>query len=182
MASPLTHLAVGFSLFHLARPRFPELTGFWQTLVLLCGALGAAVVVDSDFLLGALHHDLAGFHNQQSHSLCVALIAGIGVGVLGRVLTRSGLRRWITLGVAGALSHVLIDFLTIGRGLQLFWPLTDARFASSVPLFNGLRWSEGIWSASHLVTLANEIPIVAALLWLVHRYAGSHKVDHIGEG
>ncbi|MBL7077173.1 MAG: metal-dependent hydrolase [Kiritimatiellae bacterium] len=182
MASPLTHIAVGYSLFRLARPRFPELTGAWKTVVLFCGALGVAVFVDADAVLGVLHHDLANYHNQQSHSLCAAAVVGIGVGLLGRALTGSGLGRWLTLGLAGTLSHVLIDFLTIGRGVQLFWPVTDARFASPLPLFYGLRWSEGVWSTSHLVTLANEIPIVAALLWQVHRKATRRAVKEVAKG
>jgi len=182
MASPLTHIAVGYSLFRIARPRFSELTGKCKTLVLLCGGLGAAVVVDADAALGVLHHDLASYHNQQSHSLLAAIIAGIGVGYLGRTLTGCDLRRWLVLGLAGALSHVLIDFLTIGRGVQLLWPFTSARFASSFPLFYGLRWSEGIWSTSHLVTLANEVPILVGLLWLVRRAAGPHEGNGVGEG
>jgi len=182
MASPLTHIVAGYSLFRIARCRFPELTGSWRTLVLFCGALGAATVVDVDFVAGIVHHNLSGYHNQQSHSLCAALIAGAGIGVLGRVLTGRQLGRWLLLGLAGTLSHVLIDFLTIGRGVQLFWPLTDTRFACPVPLFYGLRWSEGIWSTSHLATLANEVPIVAALLWLVcTQYAGPNVGNHIGK-
>ncbi len=180
MASPLTHLAVGTSLFLMARPRFPGMSGTWKRAVLLCGALGAAVVMDADALLGILHGNLAGYHNQQSHSLVAAIAIGVGAGLLGRALTGSGLCRWLSLGLAGAFSHVLIDFLTIGRGVLLFWPITDARFTSPLPLFYGLRWSEGIVSTSHLIMLANEIPILAGLLWLV-RIARAHEHDGISE-
>jgi inner membrane protein len=161
---------------------FTELTGARKSLVLFCGALGAATVIDMDFVLGMLHHDLAGYHNQQSHSLCAAVLVGIGVGVLGRLMTGAGTKRWLALGLAATLSHVLIDFLTIGRGVQLLWPLTEDRFTSPVPLFYGLRWSEGVWSSSHLLTLANEGPIVAALLWLTQQKLSRHAIKHIGEG
>ncbi|MDP6631467.1 MAG: metal-dependent hydrolase [Kiritimatiellia bacterium] len=182
MASPLTHIAVGYVLFRIANQYFTELTGTVKRLILICGALGAATVVDMDFVLGMLHHDLAGYHNQQSHSLCAAVVVGIGVGVLGRLLTGHRMRRWLTLGLVATLSHILIDFLTIGRGVQLLWPLTEARFTSPIPLFYGLRWSEGVWSSSHLLTLANEGPIIAALLWLTQQKLSRHAVEHIGEG
>ncbi len=182
MASPLTHITVGYSLFCIARPHFPELKGTCSKFVLFCGAMGAAVAVDVDAVLGILHHDLAGYHNQQSHSLFAALVVGAGVGLLGRVLTGRGLRPWLVLGLIGALSHVLIDFLTIGRGVQLLWPFTDARLSSPLPFFYGLRWSEGVWSASHLVTLANEVPIAAGVLLLTHRKTTRQNSERILKG
>ncbi len=182
MASPLTHAAVGYALFRIARSHLAGLTAGWRTFVLLCGSLGAAVIVDADAVMGILYHDLAGYHNQQSHSLCAALAVGAGVGLTGRALTGRGLRPWLALGLMGALSHVLIDFLTIGRGIQLLWPFTDARFSSPLPLFYGLRWSEGVWSASHLVTLANEVPIAAGVLLLVHRKTARQNSERILKG
>lgn len=169
MASPLTHMVVGYALFRTALPRFPELAIGKKAILLLAAAVVGAMLADADAVAGVIHHDLGTYHNQFSHSLGMAVAAGLAAGLAGRLITGFGLGRWITLGLAAYLSHVLIDFATLGRGVQLFWPLTNQRYTSPVPLFCGLHWSEGLWSVDHLITLANEIPIMAAMLWLTHR-------------
>ena len=36
-----------------------------------------------------------------------------------------------------------MDFFTVGRGVNPFWPFSLERFASPVPVFYGLHWSYG---------------------------------------
>ncbi|NIV75262.1 MAG: hypothetical protein GWN37_10615, partial [Gammaproteobacteria bacterium] len=35
--------------------------------------------------------------------------------------------------------HVLLDYLTVGRGVMLLWPLSAERFAPPIYLFYGLH-------------------------------------------
>ena len=52
--------------------------------------------------------------------------------------------------------HLIMDSLTGGDGVMLFWPFSDARIGSPVRLFFGLQWSSGLWSRDHLLTLVSE--------------------------
>jgi len=79
-----------------------------------------------------------------SHSLFVNLaIAAAGVVLLGSwPPVRKALGGWpVLLGAAAALlSHLLLDtFYNHGRGLAMFWPLSDARLALPMPWFSTLE-------------------------------------------
>lgn len=101
----------------------------WATLIAFAVL---ATLPDADLLMLALglpDHGAVG-HRGASHSLVVAVVAGL-VGVL--VARRIG---WPPLrtGVAAALavaSHGLLDTLgNGGRGIPLLWPLSNARFVA----------------------------------------------------
>jgi hypothetical protein len=49
-----------------------------------------------------------------------------------------------------------MDALTAERGVMMFWPLTDARFASPIKIFYGLQWGLGWFSVWHLWTVFTE--------------------------
>ena len=61
-----------------------------------------------------------------------------------------------------------MDFFTIGRGVMVFWPLSLERFASPVPLFYGLHWSDGYLSERHLITLVTELGFLFLLGIVMH--------------
>jgi inner membrane protein len=138
-------------------------------------AVGLSLLPDVDAVVGIAAGDLGRFHNNLTHSLFVALgvalIAG-GLASLGRHLplwlarlaeSMPGFGRafWLALVCYGA--HVALDWMTYGKGVMAFWPLTDRRFSSPITVFYGLRWSEGIWSSHHLVTVLTELGIVGAV-------------------
>ena len=47
---------------------------------------------------------------------------------------------------------------------MLFWPITRQRYMAPFFPFFGLRWSEGLFSLVHLITLANELIFMAIVL------------------
>ena len=49
-----------------------------------------------------------------------------------------------------------MDALTAGRGVMMFWPLTETRFVSPITIFIGLHWGEGWLSIWHLWTILTE--------------------------
>lgn len=169
MPSPVTHLAAGYALFHAARPRFPELGRRWISFLFLGAVLTLSMLPDMDAVVGILRSDLGRYHNQFTHSAVMALGAGLLTGGAGWLCFRRGAGRWFLLGCAAYGLHVALDFVTIGRGVRLLWPWTDRRFLCPVPIFYGLHWSDGLLSPKHLVTLANEIPIAAMLVWWARR-------------
>ena len=57
-----------------------------------------------------------------------------------------------------------MDWMTYGKGVMALWPLTERRFSFPITLFYGLRWSEGIWSLHHLLTVLTELGTVAAVV------------------
>lgn len=132
------------------------------------GFLGASLLPDLDAVPGVLTGDLHSFHNQEMHSFA----AGLAFALLFAFLF--GRRRrvhfsvpvfWITL--ISHTFHLLMDAVTYGRGLRLFWPIHSGRFPPPVEVFGGLRWSEGIWYAGHWITVIEELAFAAILLGLV---------------
>lgn len=73
-------------------------------------------------------------------------------------LTRSSFAFWYLSLFVSYASHVILDFFTYSeRGMMLLWPIDSARYESDVTLFYGVRWSEGLISYHHLVTLISEM-------------------------
>jgi inner membrane protein len=170
MPSPIAHTAAGYVMFQVARRYWPARpnTPAPRTLTLLVGALAFSMLPDLDAVLGILVGDLGRFHNQGLHSLLVGCLIAIVVGIVARVSGRRDALAWSLLALAGFSAHVMMDFFTRGRGVMLFWPLTDERFLSPFSLFYGLRWSHGLVSASHLWTIFTEGVFSAGMALLVH--------------
>lgn len=125
-----------------------------------------AMLPDFDALLGLLAGDIGRYHNNGTHSLVV----GLGVSLL--VAAYLGLRRkasflpWFLVLLISYESHVILDYFTFGgRGVMLFWPIIAERFLPPFTLFHGVRWSAGVYSAEHLLTVVSEL-IIAGLILL----------------
>jgi inner membrane protein len=99
----------------------------WATLVVFAVL---AMLPDADLLMLALglpDHGAVG-HRGASHSLMVAVVAGLIAALVARRIGWPPLRTGIAATLAVA-SHGLLDTLgNGGRGIPLFWPLSNARF------------------------------------------------------
>ncbi len=138
--------------------------------------LGTAAIFsmlpDLDVLLGLFFGDLSAYHNQATHSLLFGLAACIvGTVVLRPILSGWRYRRISILLAACYGTHLLLDWLTFGRGLKLFWPFLHTRYASPIPFFYGVRYSEGLFSGYHLITITTELAFIAAV-YLIYRLQG----------
>src|SRR6185369_11303594 len=133
MAS-FAHFAVGMMAGRLqcgGRKRAPgtRTTAAGRRLAILAFAL-LALLPDADLILvalGASDGPVIG-HRGGSHSLVTALALGIAAGLLARRIGWSALRTAaaVTLAVG---SHGILDaFGQGGRGIPLFWPLSEHRF------------------------------------------------------
>lgn len=129
-----------------------------QQPLLLSILLLWALLPDLDAIPGFLAGDLGRFHNNITHSLTAAFTLSILPALILWQLARSSFLSWyFTLSICYA-SHIFLDFITHSqRGLLLFWPFDLRRVESGVTLFYGVRWSEGLISSHHLVTLISEL-------------------------
>jgi membrane-bound metal-dependent hydrolase YbcI (DUF457 family) len=130
-------------------------------------AAGLSLLPDIDSVAGFLLRDFGRFHNNGSHSLLIGLAVASAVGGLAWWVKRSGFVDWFTLVLLCYQFHIILDYFTVGRGVMLLWPLSSARFQSSVKLFYGLHWSDGIMSVNHVWTLLNELGFVVLAVFVM---------------
>lgn len=125
---------------------------------------------DLDFVVALFTRDIYGYHNQASHSIWVGLVVCLlATACMHRWLQGIGpARLFVVLSLCYQL-HLVMDWMTRGRGVMLFWPFTSERYSSPVLLFYGVRWSEGLFSVRHGITLLNELLFVVLLILLACR-------------
>ena len=166
MPSPIAHAAMGYVVYRAFRSWRPyEASRHVGPLPqLLVAAVGLSVLPDVDSVIGLLMGDLGRYHNNLMNSFGFGLMVALGAGTAVWLKRRSGFKRWFVLALVCYELHVLMDFLTLGRGVMLAWPLSHQRFESSVKLFYGLHWSDGLLTPKHAVTLVTEIGVVAAAI------------------
>jgi hypothetical protein len=82
-------------------------------------------------------------------------VALLVAGIFHRVY-RSNFWLWFLICLISYDLHIIMDALTAERGVMLFWPLTQARYASPIKLFYGLQWGLGWFSPWHLWTIFTE--------------------------
>jgi inner membrane protein len=160
MPSPLAHLAAG-SAFAFFTGKTGNLRTSWRIWAV---CLGFSMAPDADAVLGILQGSLAVFHNQFSHSLGFGIVlCAACLPLTRRMLPGWNVRGVFTLTIVCFGTHLLFDWMTYGRGVMLMWPFSSARFQSPVQVFHGLRWSEGVFSSTHLDTLINESSVIACV-------------------
>ena len=172
MPSPIAHSLVAVMLGRRLTPSLLSLRG--MGMLLYAGFF--SMLPDIDAVVGIGLGDLGRYHNNMTHSLGFIALVGLATWSVTRLLALPCPRRWAAIASGCMLLHVLMDFVTVGRGVMLLWPLTSRRFAPPVTLFHGLHWSEGLWSRSHLITAATELAIMLPLtLWVLWR--GRRRVE-----
>ena len=134
MALCFTHTAAGYLAYEVARPADMHRPG------LLAAAVALANAADLDFVPGVLLGHPAAFHRGITHTVVAALLVGVAVALVGRLMGRS-LRAWFRLGSWAAAvyaSHLVVDFFTadVGSpsGAPFLWPVSDRYFLAPVTL------------------------------------------------
>ena len=150
----------------------------------MAAAVAVSVAPDLDVLPGLIMGDISAFHNQAAHSPLFGLIVCAALAGIARRFLNVGFCRTAVFMALCYGMHLAIDGMTVGRGLKLLWPFSEARFASPIPLFYGVRHSEGWWSLHHAVTGVTELASVAVAFaiagFLEHRRRQSNA-DARGE-
>jgi inner membrane protein len=176
MAS-IGHLAVGLLAGRLhggadgpAEPRTPSESRAASAGTLLAFA-ALASLPDADVLGVALGLPDAGAcgHRGASHSFLLAIAVGVVTALYARRFGWPGARTAIAATLAVA-SHGVLDACGEGgRGILLFWPLSEARFMSPWRLLPDAPRGLGMLSRPGLLDLCIEFvvffPLTAFALW-----------------
>lgn len=178
MPSPLAHSVAGFVIYRVWRRHQAATSGVqappeasrWPALreigyIVALAAL--SLVPDLDVLAAIFHRDMTGFHNQGWHSLFVGCLVAPVLGLI--IGGRRHFVRWTLLAWACFEVHVLMDGLSVGRGVMWLWPFSTERFQPPFYFFHGVRWAEGWWAWDHLFTLLNELGWLG-LVVVLHRF------------
>lgn len=165
MPSPISHAAIVWIVAPIARP--PGLND--RRRLAISVLLTALCLPDADFVIGLIFPDSAfGAHGGATHSFAFALGVAVVVGLFWRLACGRGASRMGLLSMVCGVSHGIMDSLTWGRGVMLFWPWTTARIASPLPLFVGLHRSQPDNWMLHTATLVSE-GVFVGLVWLLAR-------------
>lgn len=165
MPSPIAHIAAGYGLSMLYRRDrgSPNLPGGRLSFAAVAVMLALSLLPDLDAVPGLLLHDMGRYHNNISHSLAATLLFASLAGVIAGLLRRGGLK-WFLVALSCLGLHLLMDLLTWGRGVMLFWPFSGERILPPVKLFYGFHWSEGLFSARHGWTVLTEGALILAVI------------------
>jgi inner membrane protein len=139
-----------------------------RPLAFLIAVIFFSLLPDMDAMLGIWLNDFGRFHNNWSHSLLCGLIVAIVIGFIARWKNNRNFLTWFIITLLCYEMHVIMDLVTIGRGVKLFWPLSPERYSSPIKLFYGLHWSDGLISARHLLTLITEIGSILIVMFTVN--------------
>jgi membrane-bound metal-dependent hydrolase YbcI (DUF457 family) len=130
-----------------------------------------ALAPDLDFVA---HPFGVRWHQQHTHSVGAALIAGVVVALGARL---AGSPRWAGLGLAaliGWLSHVCLDYLNVDThppiGIMALWPLSGGFFKFPWPIFMDIGRTLDLHTVRHNVLAVGwEAVALGALLVLCWR-------------
>lgn len=167
------HIAVGLAV---ARGCVPEGKARWRLAVAL---VALSLLPDADVVAFALGipYEAPWGHRGASHSLAMAAIVGVAVALSWPALGRAHRLRWglVVFGVVA--SHGLLDMLTDGgRGVALWWPVSDARHffpfqpLPVAPIGRGLLSSRGLYVIGFETLVF--APLLAYGLWPRRRITG----------
>lgn len=165
MPSPIAHAAAGFAIYRL----WPKKGGATRPIrgvvpPMLAACVALSLLPDMDAAVGILLGDLGRFHNNFTSSPVFGTLVALCVGGVVRLFRKSTGAQALLLTFVCYQTHILMDFFTMGRGLMLLWPISSQRVTPPIHLFFGLRWSHGVVSSLHFVTLFTELAFAAALV------------------
>ena len=179
----MLHTTAGYVVYRIYRDRLPQsfVINVWKIPKLLMITLIFAMLPDIDSVFGILSGNFARYHNNATHSLIVGLLVALVASGIASMFSTISFRLIFLVTFLSYAGHVLLDFFTISRGVMALWPLSWERFASPLPLFYGLHWSDGLFSVRHLWTFLTELA-TAALLILAIQYITSRswRRDNLG--
>jgi len=178
MPSPLGHMLGGLAAGWAVAGSPTDRPSRAREAILFAG-LGAAA--DLDLLM-------AGVHRGPTHSVAAALVVGVAVGAIHRLVVsgRRGRIGSIIVAMACAAaygSHVLLDWLSSDNsapiGIMALWPYTREYYESDLRVFMAIsrRYYHGwtfIWQ--NLVAISRELAILLPLLSVVMMLRRSQRM------
>ncbi len=188
MSSPVAHTSLILLLWPGLRARFQNDISRPRRVLLAIAVLAALMGPDFDLVIGLfVDAPLATYHNGGTHSFVGILAGGIVFAVIARMIVPLPMGPLLVVGTLAIASHILIDFFTYGRGLQLLWPLSQERIEAPFVLFRGVRHSSDVTIGTHLLNLLSDV-LFAFAVWIVsgwvrHRHTANPPlpIDETGQ-
>jgi len=163
---------MGYFIYRVAERRSSEKK--WPKLALY---LFAANAPDMDFLPGLIVGEPGKFHHGVSHSFGAAILFGLTVWLAITFYKRKN--NWFgpLLGTILYSSHAVLDYLGADNGppygIPIFWPFTNAYYASPIPIFldiqrpmpSGTDFVLGLMSVHNLAAAIVEFLLLCPLIW-----------------
>ena len=171
MPSPIAHLGAGYAIYRYYRRKLPENGRSLQRLPLqMFLTMGLSLLPDVDIVAAIIFRDMGKYHNNFSHSLLLGIPVAILTAAFLRQIYHSDFWLWFLICLISYDIHIVMDALTAERGVMLFWPLSQNRFASPIRIFYGLQWGLGWFSIWHLWTIFTESVFVLVLVIVMNRF------------
>jgi membrane-bound metal-dependent hydrolase YbcI (DUF457 family) len=165
MPSPIAHLGVGYAIYRHYKDRLPQdKRKLWKIPLQLVLVTGLSMLPDLDIIPAIIFRDMQAYHNSYSHSLLVGIPVALLVAGIFQRMYRSNYWLWFMICLISYDLHVILDAFAADRGVMMFYPLTEARFAAPVKIFFGLQWGLGWFSPWHLWTIFTESVFVGIVL------------------
>ena len=171
MPSPIAHLGVGYAIYRQFKRKLPsDQRRIWKFPLQLVIVVGLSMLPDLDVIPAALFGDMQKYHNNFSHSLLFAIPVAFLIAGLFHRIYRSNFWLWFLICLISYDLHIILDALTAERGVMMFWPVAQNRFASPVKIFYGLQWGLGWFSIWHLWTFLTESLFVLVIVLAVNYF------------
>lgn len=172
MPSPIAHLGAGYAIYRVYKDRLPrDPRHVWKLPLQLALIAGLSLLPDLDVVPAILFRDMQAYHNNFSHSLLFGIPVALLIAGMFQRAYRTNFWLWFAICLISYDVHVLMDALTAERGVMLFWPLSDARYASPVKIFYGLQWGLGWFSIWHLWTVFTEGVFALIVIFAVNYFS-----------
>jgi membrane-bound metal-dependent hydrolase YbcI (DUF457 family) len=180
MPSPIAHLGVGYAIYRHYKEKLPQdRRSFWKLPLQLILVTGLSMLPDLDVIPAVIFRDMRAYHNNISHSLFVGIPVALLIAGIFQRIYRSNFWLWFVICLISYDLHVIMDALTADRGVMMFYPLTEARYASPMKLFYGLQWGLGWFSPWHLWTIFTESVFVGIVLVAMNYF--DRQRNHVQE-
>jgi membrane-bound metal-dependent hydrolase YbcI (DUF457 family) len=179
MPSPIAHLGMGYAIYRYYKDKLPaEQIQFWKFPFQMILLTGLSLLPDLDVIPAIILRDLKTYHNNFSHSLLFAVpVALLVAGIFHRIYG-SNFWLWFLICLISYDLHVIMDALTADRGVMMFWPFSENRFASTIKVFYGLQWGLGWFSFWHLWTIFTESLFVMVVIGAVNYFEKRRNMVH----
>ncbi len=166
MPSPIFHSTTGYFLSKFLpskwvpnshKPRRFDLHVVYPVFV--------AIAADFDFIPQIITGER--MHRGITHSLIFTLGFSLIAALIGSRFWKTSYQKLFTFTLILYSSHLILDFISEGRGIKFFLPFLDQFIKSPFILFPGIHLSDGLLQPINFVTVFYELLLSAVLYKLL---------------
>ena len=156
---------MGYVIYRYYKDKLPaDRSHLWKPPFQMIMLAGLSMLPDLDVVPAIIFRDMKAYHNNFSHSLLVAVPVAFLIAGLFHRIYRSNFWLSFLICLVSYDLHIIMDLMTAERGVMIFWPVTQHRFAFPIKLFYGLQWGLGWFSLWHLWTIFTESVFVLVVV------------------